>query len=240
MRPLIGVTPDEGASAARPGRPPAARYELKQAYTDAVERAGGLPLVLPYTADEASIAQYAGMIQGLVVSGGAFDVSPEEYGESERAGLGPTKPVRTRFERRLIALALARGVPVLGVCGGMQLLNVVAGGTLVQDIATEVAAALAHEQPHDPREPAHDVAIAPGSLLARIVGASVVPANTTHHQAVARVGRDLRVSGRTSDGVVEAIEGTGSAFVLGVQWHPELLGDRANGAIYEAFVRAAT
>src|SRR4051794_27801390 len=124
MRPLIGGTPDEGLSPERPGRPASPRYELKRAYADAVFDAGGLPLVLPYTADEDAIARYLQQIRGLVVTGGAFDIGPEEYGETVRTGLGPVKPARTRFERRILEMALEQGVPVLGVCGGMQLLNV--------------------------------------------------------------------------------------------------------------------
>jgi putative glutamine amidotransferase len=238
MRPLIGITPDEGLSPERPGRPAMPRYELKLAYPDAVLAAGGAPLVLPYSPDDDVIARYLDTVRGLVVSGGAFDVSPEEYGESAGAKMGPVKPVRTRFERKLLEGALARGMPVLGVCGGMQLLNVVLGGTLVQDVGTEVPGALEHEQEHDPREAAHDIAIEPGSRLARIAGRARIGANTTHHQAVKAVGRGLAVSGRSEDGVVEAVEGTGAAFVLGVQWHPELLADDANRAIYRAFVEA--
>ena len=239
MRPLIGITPDEGSSPERPGRPPSPRYELKTAYADAVLIAGGTPIVLAYAAEDDVLERYLDLIEGLVVTGGAFDISPEEYGHAASDRLGPLKPRRTRFERRLLEGALRRGIPVLGVCGGMQLLNVVCGGTLVQDIATEMPGALAHEQAHDPRGPAHDVAIMAGSRLERIVSARSMGANTTHHQAVRDPGRGLVVSGRATDGVVEAIEGTGESFVLGVQWHPELLDDPANRALYRALVEAS-
>lgn len=239
MRPLIGITPDEGASEPRPGRPALSRYELKRAYADAVLGAGGVPLVLPYAEEEAALVRYLETVGALVVTGGAFDIGPQEYGETARASLGTVKPLRTRFERRLLELALARGTPVLGVCGGMQLLNVVRGGTLYQHLPDEVPGALPHEQAHDPREPAHEVRVEPGSLLARICGEGPVPANSTHHQAVRRLGVGLRVSGRTPDGVIEAVEGTDGAFVLGVQWHPELLDDGANRALYGALVEAA-
>lgn len=238
-KPLIGVTPDEGHSPERPGRPAMPRYELKRAYADAVLEAGGAPLVLPYTGDEAVIEQYAQLVRGLVVTGGAFDIGPEEYGETARDGLGPLKPVRTGFERRLMERVLALGKPVFGVCGGMQLLNVVLGGSLIQDVPTEVPGALAHEQSHDPREPAHDVELVPGSRIHTISQGSVIRANTTHHQAVARLGRGLIASGRTSDGVVEAIESPSGSFVVGVQWHPELLSDAPNRALYAAFVEAS-
>jgi putative glutamine amidotransferase len=239
MQPLIGITADEGATEARPGRPALPRYELKRAYADAVLKAGGLPLILPYVDGPGAVGQLLGRLDGLVVTGGAFDIGPEEYGEAARPKLGPVKPARTRFERTLLELALEREVPVLGVCGGMQLLNVVRGGTLMQDIGTELAGALPHEQAHDSREPAHDVLLSPGSALAQLAGVRTMRVNTTHHQAVARLGRGLVVSGAAPDGVVEAIELTGARFCVGVQWHPELLDSAEQQAIYAALVAAA-
>lgn len=239
MKPVIALTPDEGHSDASPGRPSLARYELKAAYARAVVDAGGLPLVVPYVADDDDLEQVVALCDGFVVTGGAFDISPDEYGDSPRAGMGPVKLARTTFERRLVEAVLKAGKPLLGVCGGMQLLNVVAGGTLIQHIPNEVPNALAHEQAHDPAEPAHDVAIEANSLLHRTVGVSSLAVNTTHHQAVARVGRGLAVGGRAPDGVIEAIEGVEGAFVLGVQWHPELLEDDACRRIYGALVEAA-
>lgn len=237
MKPLIAVTPDEGLSDALPGRPPLARYEIKAAYAQAIIDAGGLPLVVPYAPE--SVEQIVALCDGFVVTGGAFDVSPEEYGDTARAGMGPVKLARTTFERRLIEKVLQAGKPLLGICGGMQLLNVVQGGTLIQHIPNEVPNALPHEQAHDPRQPAHDVLVAPDSELHRIVQVESLAVNTTHHQAVAKVGRGLSVSGRANDGVIEAIEGAGEVFVLGVQWHPELLADDAARRIYRALVEAA-
>lgn len=239
MKPLIAVTPDEGRSDALPGRPPLARYELKTAYAQAVIDAGGLPVVVPYATE--SVEQIVALCDGFVVTGGAFDVSPEEYGDTARAGMGPVKQGRTAFERRLIEEVVRAGKPLLGVCGGMQLLNVVCGGTLIQHIPNEVPNALPHEQADDPKRPAHEVTTEPGSLLRRITRMASLAVNTTHHQAVAKVGRGLVVSGRASDGVIEAIEadGDGEVFVLGVQWHPELLEDDASRRLYQALVEAA-
>jgi putative glutamine amidotransferase len=236
-RPVVGVTPDLGETAARPNRPAAAVYELKQAYADAVLAAGGLPLILPYSEDEAAAAQALALCDALVVTGGAFDVPPEAYGASPHPRLGAVKPSRTRFEQRVLRGALEAKKPVLGICGGMQLLAVELGGTLVQDIRDEMPGAIDHEQKSDPRNPGHVAKVAPGTALARIVGAAEIEVNSTHHQAVRDPGR-ARISAVAPDGVVEGIELDGS-FAIGVQWHPELLGGEGHLALYRALVEAA-
>lgn len=231
MRPLILVTPDFEDE-------PTPRYVLKRPYADAILEAGGLPLVVPYGAP---VDELLPLARGLVVTGGAFDISPETYGEERSEACGPAKDERTRFEWSLLEAAEARGLPILGICGGMQLLNVIRGGTLHQDIGTEIAGALEHEQ-KPPVEPAHGIRVAEGSLMARFVAGVATPrVNTTHHQAVCRLGRDLVATALADDGVIEAIEDPSAPFVLGVQWHPELLGRSApwNLGIFSAFVEAA-
>src|SRR5690606_41714997 len=147
----------------------------------------------------------------------------------ERPGLGPRKEERTRFEWELLEGALARGLPVLGVCGGRQLLTVVLAGTLVQAIPTEIEGALPHEQSLPKDRPSHAILIEEGSLLARAAGrAGPAEVNSTHHQAVGRGGRGLRVSARAPGGVIEAIERT-DGVVRGVQWHPERRRDSVPG-----------
>jgi putative glutamine amidotransferase len=229
-RPRIGVTldADDGAR----------RYELPRAYADAVLAAGGLPILLPHAAEAAQA--YLALLDGLVVTGGAFDVPPELYGEARRPGCGPAKPERTAFERDLLAAALAARLPVLGVCGGMQLLNVVRGGTLHQDLARD-AGITGHEQPPPKDVPSHAVAVAPGSRLAALVGPGELQVNSTHHQAVKGVGAGLLVSARAPDGVVEAIELPDLRFALGVQWHPEavLRHEPRHAALYRGLVAAA-
>lgn len=218
-RPTIGVTPDYAwGDSQRP-----AAYELKVPYADAVFRAGGLPLVLAYTEDPSCIDSYLERISGVVVTGGAFDISPELYGESAGKGMGLIKEGRTRFEASLLRAALERNLPVLGICGGMQLLNVVAGGTLVQDIRRELANAAEHEQAHDRTQPQHPVDVKDGTLLSELIGSGQVMVNSTHHQAVKKAGEKVVVSAVAPDGVPEAIELPSYAFALGVQWHPELL-----------------
>lgn len=231
MRPVILLTPDTE-------RDPA-RFVLQRTYADAVLRAGGWPLIPPHGLPVEACLSLA---HGLVVTGGAFDIPPEAYGEARRPGMGEVKDDRTRFEWGLLEGALEAGLPVLGVCGGMQLLNVVLGGTLIQDIPTEVDGALVHEQPPPKDVPSHPIAVEPGSKLAAATGgATEVEVNSTHHQAVDRLGRGLVVTARAPDGVVEAIEDPSRAHVVGVQWHPEAILASApwNLELYRQLVGAA-
>ena len=235
-RPIIGITPDEGLTG---GAFPLPRLELKHAYARAVIDAGGVPLVLPCTDDPKVLAAYLAAVQGLLITGGAFDIPPALYREKPLPGLGALKPARTRFELALLRGALRRDRPVLGVCGGMQLLNVLRGGTLYQDLRAQLPQAGPHEQDIARHRPWHAVTVVPDSLLARATRARTLRVNSTHHQAVKQVGRRLRVSAVAPDGVIEAVECTDRRFAVGVQWHPELLGARARGGLYRALVAAA-
>ena len=236
-RPVVGLTPDVGHSEPRPGRPSVPRYELKQAYADAVLAAGGLPIVLPYSEDETAAHEAVALCDAIVVTGGAFDIPPEMYGTRKNRFLGTIKPQRTQYEQRVLRAALDADLPVLGVCGGMQLLAVELGGTLYQDLRDELPQAFDHEQKLDPREPGHEAQVVPRSNLAFIVGEGKLDVNSTHHQAVREPGRS-RVSAVAADGVIEAIEGDGR-FVIGVQWHPELLAGPRHLALYQALIKAA-
>jgi len=229
-RPRIGLTLD--ADAAR------RRYELQSSYVDAVLAAGGLPILLPHAAEAA--AAYLALLDALVVTGGAFDVPPELYGEPRRKECGPLKPERTAFEKDLLEAALAARLPVLGVCGGMQLMNVVRGGTLYQDLAAD-AGLSGHEQPAPKDAAFHEAAIVPGTQLAALVGAETVGVSSTHHQAVKDPGAGVLVSARAPDGVVEGIELPDLPFAIGVQWHPEAVArhDPRHAAIYRGLVQAA-
>ena len=229
-RPRIGLTLDHDEAGSR--------YELKRAYVDAVLAAGGLPVLLPH--DPAVAGAYLALLDGLVVTGGAFDVPPELYGEARRPVCGPLKPERTAFEKELLEAALSAEMPVLGVCGGMQLLNVVRGGTLYQDLAAD-AGIRGHEQPPPKDVPHHAVQVAAGTVLAALVGAGTLPVNSTHHQGVRDAGPGVLVSARAPDGAVEALELPDLRFALGVQWHPEavLAHVSRHAALYRGLVDAA-
>jgi len=234
-RPRVGITLDAeeegGGWSALPF------YALRRNYVDAVVAAGGLPLMLPH--EEGLAEAYAADLDGLVITGGAFDIDPALWGAAERHPTVRLKERRTRFEWRLLEAALARGLPVLAICGGMQLLNVVLGGTLLQHIPDAVPGALAHEQPNPRTEPGHEVEIEPGSRLHGITGRLRMAVNSAHHQAVDVPGRDLAVVARAPDGVVEAVEHRRLPFVIGVQWHPEYGLDPGDRRLFEGLVAAA-
>ena len=199
-------------------------FSLRPEYARAVEKAGGLPLLLAPAAP-AEAAALLDRLDGIVLSGGS-DIDPAIYGEAPH----PTSRwVRERddFELALAREAVARDRPLLAICRGQQVLNVALGGTLVQDIPSQLPSAGPHYPKDVPRwEPAHDVEILPGTRLRAIVGQDVLTVNSFHHQAVRDVGPGLRVSARGTDGVIEAVESEGHRFVVGVQWHPEAMWNR--------------
>ncbi|MGB1540362.1 MAG: gamma-glutamyl-gamma-aminobutyrate hydrolase family protein, partial [Rickettsiales bacterium] len=178
------------------------------------------------------------MIDGLVIIGGAFDVHPSLYGGGDLHDTVTLKETRTQFEWDITQKAVERNMPVLGICGGEQLLNVVLGGTLIQHIPDTVKEALAHEQPNPRTEPGHTVAVAENTLLHKIVGKTEINVNSAHHQAVAKPAPDCLVNATAPDGVIEGIELPGHPFCLGVQWHPEYHISPADTQIFEAFVAA--
>ncbi|MBP0444286.1 gamma-glutamyl-gamma-aminobutyrate hydrolase family protein [Roseomonas sp. SSH11] len=234
-RPLIGLTLDAEEPGGYSKLP---WYALRQNYFAAVSAAGGLPIALPH--EPALADDYLDRIDGLLVTGGAFDVDPALYGGGPRHDTVVLKEGRTAFEIAVLRGALRRNIPVLGICGGEQLLAVALGGTLIQHIPDSVPDALAHEQPNPRTEPGHEVALTPGTLLSRIVGAPSMAVNSAHHQAVDRPGEGAIVNARAPDGVVEGLEHPGYRFCLGVQWHPEYAVDARDQAILDAFVAAAS
>jgi len=238
MRPRILVTLDTTLVERRGVSFPA--LQVQTTYQRAIEGAGGLPLFVAPTGDAATIEAMLELMDGLVVTGGAFDIEPERYGSAAKSGVrvDAPKPARTRFEWSLIEAALAREIPLLGICGGMQLLNVVLGGRLFHDIGAEVPGALEHEQPSSPAGPHHRIEILAGSRLHHVSGLVSAEVNSTHHQAVMMTGGDLLIDAKSPDGVVEAISLPGRP-VLGVQWHPEALDDELSRAIYADLVATA-
>lgn len=232
-RPLVGLTLDAETA----GHYSAYEwYALRANYASAVIAAGGLPVALPHAALLAE--SYISKLDALVVTGGAFDIDPSLYGVHERHPTVSLKENRTAAELALIEAALERDIPVLGICGGEQLLAVILGGTLIQHIPDEVPNALEHEQKKPHHVPCHEVTIVPGTRLHRIVGVERMQVNSSHHQAVAKPGPHAHICARAPDGVIEAIEDPRFRFCLGVQWHPEFGTDPKDPYIFKALIDA--
>ncbi len=233
-QPVIGLTLDSEPPGGYSKLP---WYAIRENYCDAVARAGGLPVLLPHEVEQ--VDAYLQVIGGLIVTGGAFDVDPAIFGAETRHPTVKTKDRRTRFELKVTRRALALDKPVLGICGGQQLLNVALGGTLIQHIPDEVPEALVHEQKHARHEPAHIVCFAEGTRLREIARSAEAPVNSTHHQAVKTPGSGLVVDATAPDGVIEGIEDPRRRFCIGVQWHPEYGISDADRRLFAAFIDAA-
>lgn len=233
-KPVIGITLDSEDPGAYSNMP---WYALRQNYADVITQSGGLPIALPH---EPNLAQhYMSMIDGLVVTGGAFDVDPGMFGAENRHETVVTKDRRTAFEKNVTEAMLAADKPVLGICGGQQLLHVILGGTLIQHIPDEVENPLAHEQPNPRTEAGHTVEIKEGTLLHKIVGTTSLPVNSAHHQAAKDVSENITVNAWAEDSVIEGIEDDRYRFCLGVQWHPEYIISQGDRMILDAFIAEA-
>ena len=189
-------------------------------YPAAVLRAGGAPILLPRTDDEDVMQAVMLAVDGLLLTGGG-DVVSLAYGEEPHPKAGGQDPVRDAAEFAAIRLALDRGLPILGICRGIQTLNVALGGTLIQDVPSQVAGACQHSTRASENMLGHTVDVEPGSLLARILGVTSTAVNSWHHQAVKGVGDGLRVNCRARDGVIEGVEAADGRPILAVQCHPE-------------------
>jgi len=212
-------------------------------YRQSILHVGGEPRVLEASADA---AQAIAGIDGLMLTGGD-DVAPSRYGEAAHETVTEAEPGRDEFEIALVAAARARNLPILAICRGVQVLNVACGGTLVQDIPSQVAGALAHSlavPQHEPYELAHEVWVDKDSLLARLMRERLVDealeVNSRHHQAVKQVAPGFVATATAPDGVIEAIEDPAARFCLGVQWHPENFFRTGEfRALFEGFLEAA-
>lgn len=231
---LIGLTLDADAPS---GMAKSLRYSIRENYCGAISAAGGIPICLPHGIDE--VGALADRLDGLVVTGGAFDIDPSLYGDNTRHVTVATKEGRTAFEWAITQAMLERDKPVLGICGGEQLLNVMLGGTLIQHIEDAVQGHILHEQPNPRHTAGHGVGLTEGSLLQRIVGGDRLMVNSAHHQAVKAVGPAIIANAVADDGVIEGIEDPRKKFCIGVQWHPEYIVDTGDAKLIGAFVAAA-
>jgi putative glutamine amidotransferase len=221
-KPIIGITP----SPMEDKQPHATftRYAMSSTYTEAVEAAGGVPLVIP--PQTGNVAEILAAVDGLLLSGGA-DIDPARYGDTE---VHPTTydihAGRDELELELVRQAVAQDMPVLCICRGIQVLNVALGGTLIQDVPSQYSSDIQHAQHKDgivAHEPGHTVKVTPGSLLERTYESDTIAVNSFHHQALRDVAPELEINAVAPDEVVESVARPGSSWMLGVQWHPEMM-----------------
>ena len=240
---LIGVTTSELRLAKqvrrrRHGDPAGVEMALGLPYLRAVERAGGLPVVLP-PLELDRISSLLDRLSGVLLSGGP-DLDPAAYGRAAHPELGDTEPQLDAFEVQLAREADARGLPIFGICRGAQALNVARGGTLHQHLPEITDGSIVHRQHQPGTEVTHEVRVAPRSGLAAVVGCPRVTVNSFHHQSVDRLGTGLRAVAWADDGVIEGIEGSGKSLLLGVQWHAEtLVDDPTQLALFRRLVSAS-
>lgn len=234
--PLIGVTPDIEANPR--GIPPRPYYILDSRTFDALRAEGAAPVMLPHEIEQ--IPRYLEALDGIVISGGGYQFPhPDLFGAGADGTDSPEKLQRAAFERALITAAIAADVPLLGICGGFQMMNAVCGGKLIVSLADSRPTDIQHRQVEGYAEGTHTVRAEPGSDFFRWFGTDAALVNSKHSQGVIETGPHARVAARAPDELVEAIEIPGRRFALGVQWHPEFHITPLDKRIFEQFVEAA-
>lgn len=237
-QPRVGIPWRTSEEEARQNRPKIANYE------DAVRKAGGEPVLIPLT-DAAERGRLIASLDAFVLPGSPADVEPAKYGAANQGKSAPADLAREATDQAILAHAFAEKKPVLAICYGCQLLNVYLGGTLIQDVRSELGTATPHRKkdvsPEPANEPVHGARFEAGSKLGELASGSSAKVNSSHHQAIARPGKNLRVTAHSSDGLIEGVEWTGdSNWVVGVQWHPErMFGDAFSERLFRDFVTAA-
>jgi putative glutamine amidotransferase len=244
-RPLIGVTTQ--TLQAIDGIPEGLPHSvvMNQRYYHAVASAGGAPVLVPLLDDLETLRAIYERMDGILIPGGV-DVDPAAFGESPHERLGRTDPARDRVEIQLVKWAVEDDKPVLGLCRGLQVINVALGGTLYQDLEAEYPNGIKHDYfptyGYSRDHLAHDVAVEAGSRMRHALVSSAVPVNSMHHQGIKALARTLSASAVAPDGLIEAVESTNDSYIVGVQWHPEVfeLFEPSSGVLFTDFVQAAS
>jgi putative glutamine amidotransferase len=236
--PVIGITCSLQRFPTR-DRHDSGYFYLYEPYVAAIHEGGGIPIIIPIGLGGRYPARIFELLNGLVLSGGG-DVDPNRYGDILTTALKMVEPKKDQTEIDLFNLAFNKNIPVLGICRGAQIMNVALDGTLYQDVTGQVRMALNHDPDFPHEEPSHEVRIERDSKLYKALGESSIWVNSWHHQAMKLHGKGLLVSARASDGVIEAIEHPNKKWVIGVQWHPELMwqSDKTQAKLFKVFVDA--
>ncbi len=232
-KPIIGITLDNEKPGSYSKFP---WYAIRYNYLHSIEKFGAIPFPLYHT--EKNINELFSLLDGLIITGGNFDINPEFYGKLNNESR-VIKNDRTNFESSICNKFLDSTKPILGICGGEQLLNVVCGGTLIQDIKKNNINAIEHEQINPRNETSHNVEIKHNTLIHRIVKNDIIEVNSAHHQAIDTIGKDLTVSGYAPDGIIESIEHLKHKWCIGVQWHPEFLITNEDNKLIKNFVESS-
>lgn len=233
-RPLVGITMRHELETER--------FYLARFYSEAVEAAGGAPVHISLIPETSYLEDVVNRLDALLLPGSASDVDPTLYGREPHTRLGSVHPLKDSTDMLVLKFAEARRLPLLAICFGMQVWNVFRGGTLIQDIESQVQGALKHEQGAPRERHSHGVKIKPESLIARMAGGESLRVNSHHHQALETIGRNLQAVAWSADGLVEAVEETQvGRWAVGVQWHPEIgwREDDFSRSLFESFINAA-
>ncbi|WP_422485576.1 gamma-glutamyl-gamma-aminobutyrate hydrolase family protein [Gudongella sp. DL1XJH-153] len=198
---------------------------LNDFYFQAVVRAGGVPLIIPSVTDEDTIAEFAKNLDGVIFTGG-HDIWPLRFGEEPIKQVVEITHERDDMEMKLFQKAYESGLPILGICRGIQLVNIALGGTLYQDIYSQVLNVGGHSFDYDPTGVYHSIEIVDGTIMKEIYKEEMIQVNSLHHQAIKNLGKDLRITSKAHDGIIESIESTNDRFVLAVQYHPEAIAEK--------------
>ena len=239
--PVIGITLDLATNDGKYSFASKPWYALRRSYSDIVSEYGAIAIFLPYSNDIESIIS---LIDGLIISGGDKDINPKFYGGSAPqklldSGVVKYNDERADFELRLLDAAFKEKMPVLGICNGLQIMNSYFGGNLIHHIPDAIKSDINHEQPEPKDAPSHEIIIEDGSVLSRFSNNKTVMVNSTHHQAIDKIGRGLVVSARAPDNIIEAIEIPDHKFFIGVEWHPEHLNSELDRNLFKNLIAAS-
>jgi putative glutamine amidotransferase len=237
--PFIGINMDYSSYPDYPATDPQFRdcYDIYAPYVDVVADAGGVPLLVPCLNNESLLGKYVELIDGFVFTGGE-DYPSEFYGELSEPETTVCHKRRSQIDIKLVHLVLATGMPVLGICGGLQLINIAAGGKLIQHLKN----ADTHRATSHTHDAEHSVTIIKGTILASMFGVERLVVNSAHHQGVhpEHIGNGLRITAQADDGTIEALEPVEERFLLAIQWHPERIQDSEHcWRIFSAFIKAS-